>query len=38
LLDGYAAWQTAIEECENLWALSSLRAPESTADPGRRAA
>jgi hypothetical protein len=30
LLDGYAEWARAIEECEDLWALAGLRreAPE----------
>ncbi|MFI5376277.1 MAG: hypothetical protein ACHQ8D_16725 [Candidatus Rokuibacteriota bacterium] len=32
LLDGYAEWARAIEECEDLWALAGLRreAPEAT--------
>ncbi len=38
LLDRYEAWQTAIEECEDLWALRSLRATETATDSGRRAA
>lgn len=31
LLDGYAEWARAIEECEDLWALAGLRleAPEA---------
>lgn len=33
LLDGYAEWARAIEECEDLWALAGLRgeAPEAVA-------
>ena len=33
LLDGYAEWARAIEECEDLWALAGLRreAPEAAA-------
>ncbi len=33
LLEGYAEWARAIEECEDLWALSGLRgeAPEAAA-------
>jgi hypothetical protein len=33
LLDGYAEWGRAIEECEDLWALAGLRreAPEAAA-------
>jgi len=33
LLDGYAEWIRAIEECEDLWALAGLRreAPEAAA-------
>ncbi|HTI55628.1 MAG TPA: hypothetical protein VMC04_15425 [Verrucomicrobiae bacterium] len=33
LLEGYAEWARAIEECEDLWALAGLRreAPEAAA-------
>lgn len=33
LLDGYAEWERAMDECEDLWALAGLRreAPEEAA-------
>lgn len=33
LLDGYAEWERAMDECEDLWALAALRdeAPEAPA-------
>lgn len=35
LLDGYAEWGRALEECEDLWALAGLRqeAGEAAAQP-----
>src|SRR4026209_330404 len=38
LLDGYAEWARAIEECEDLWVLSELRREAEGANTGRRAA
>jgi hypothetical protein len=38
LLDDYRRWQDAIEECEGLWALATLKAGETTAPAERRAA
>jgi hypothetical protein len=38
LLDGYAEWARAIEECEDLWALAGLRRETEEATEHRRAA
>jgi hypothetical protein len=38
LLDGYAEWARAIEECEDLWALAGLRRETEEATERRRAA
>ena len=38
LLDGYAEWTRAIEECEDLWALAELRQQTEDATERRRAA
>lgn len=38
LLDGYAEWVRAIDECEDLWALAELRQETEDATEGRRAA
>jgi hypothetical protein len=38
LLDGYAEWTRAIDECEDLWALAELRQQTEDATERRRAA
>ncbi|HEU4439717.1 MAG TPA: hypothetical protein VFT36_10735 [Methylomirabilota bacterium] len=38
LLDGYAEWARAIEECEDLWGLAELRRDPDEATERRRAA
>jgi hypothetical protein len=40
LLDGYAEWLRALEECEDLWTVAELRkdAPDTPARFSRRAA
>lgn len=38
LLDGYAEWARALEECEDLWALADLRRDADEATERRRAA
>lgn len=38
LLDGYAEWARAIEECEDQWALAGLRRETEEATERRRAA
>ncbi len=38
LLDGYAEWARAIEECEDLWMLAELRRETEEATERRRAA
>ena len=38
LLDGYAEWARAIDECEDLWALAELRQQTEDATERRRAA
>jgi hypothetical protein len=40
LLDGYAEWTRALEECDDLWAVAGLRkdAPETPPRFNRRAA
>jgi hypothetical protein len=38
LLDGYAEWVRAIEECEDLWVLAELRRETEEATERRRAA
>ena len=38
LLEGYAEWTRAIDECEDLWALAGLRSEASDAAPQLRAA
>ena len=40
LLDGYAEWRRALEECEDLWAVAGLRkeGAEAPARISRRAA
>ena len=38
LLDGYAEWARALEECEDLWALAGLRRDADEATERRRAA
>jgi hypothetical protein len=38
LLDDYRQWQEALEECEDLWGLASLKASEPSAVPAQRAA
>ncbi len=38
LLDGYAEWLRAVEECEDLWALVGLRHDAEDAVAPRRAA
>lgn len=38
LLDGYAEWARALEECEDLWALAGLRHDADEATERRRAA
>jgi len=39
LLEGYRQWREAIETCEDLWALSALKAGQSSGlDAVRRAA
>ena len=38
LLDGYAEWARAIEECEDLWVLAELHRETEEATERRRAA
>jgi len=38
LLDGYAEWVRAMDECEDLWALAELRQETEDATEGRKAA
>lgn len=38
LLDGYAEWLRAVDECEDLWALAGLRQDAEDAVAPRRAA
>jgi hypothetical protein len=38
LLDGYAEWVKAIEECEDLWVLAELRREADETTERRRAA
>jgi hypothetical protein len=38
LLDGYAEWARAIEECEDLWVLAELRRETDETTERRRAA
>jgi predicted transcriptional regulator len=38
LLEGYAEWARALEECEDLWALAELRQQTEDATECRRAA
>jgi hypothetical protein len=38
LLDGYAEWVRAIDECEDLWALAELRQQTEDATERRKAA
>ncbi|HKW91806.1 MAG TPA: hypothetical protein VJX92_07900 [Methylomirabilota bacterium] len=38
LLDGYAEWLRAVDECEDLWALAGLREDAEEAVAPRRAA
>lgn len=38
LLDGYAEWAGAIEECEDLWTLADLRRETEDVTEHRRAA
>jgi hypothetical protein len=38
LLDGYAEWARAIEECEDLWVLADLRRESEEPTERRRAA
>jgi hypothetical protein len=38
LLEGYAEWACAIEECEDLWVLAELRRETEEATERRRAA
>ena len=38
LLDGYAEWARAIEECEDLWVLAELRREMEEATERQRAA
>lgn len=38
LLEGYAAWTRALEECEDLWALAELRQQTDEATERRKAA
>ena len=38
LLDGYAEWVRAIDECDDLWALAELRQQTEDATERRRAA
>ena len=38
LLDGYAEWARAIEECEDLWVLAELRRETEETTERRRAA
>jgi hypothetical protein len=38
LIDGYAEWARAIEECEDLWTLAGLRRELDGATERRRAA
>jgi len=38
LLDGYADWLRAVDECEDLWALAGLREDAEDAVAPRRAA
>jgi hypothetical protein len=37
LLDGYRRWRDAIEECADLWALSSMKLAETGGDRGSHA-